>query len=123
MGDNVYLLRYIIQTEIVDLAMEVRIVTTAGAVKVLTPSVNVREDTGGGACARIEFVDTSLDEYEVSSIQLWRPDAVPFGCYDGGTCRVIMSVNFTGLRKRAQDRLVGTIRFCMETLNPEAISG
>lgn len=123
MGDNVYLLRYIIQTEIVDMPLEVRIVTTGGTVKRLTPASVAREDTGGGCCARVEFTDASLDEYEVSSINLARKDTVPFSCYDGGTCYIIVSASFTGLRKRAQDRLVGTIRFCMETLNPEAISG
>ncbi|MEM4959842.1 MAG: hypothetical protein QXX12_08250 [Nanopusillaceae archaeon] len=123
MGDNIYFIRKIVQDELAGLALVVEIRTTAGTTKTITPSSITRENITGGACVKVDFYDSSTDEYGVSSISLRRPATAPFPCLDGRSCRTVVTATVTGLTKTATDTLEGTIRFCINTPNPEAITG
>lgn len=123
MGDNIYFIRKIVQEELAGLALVVEIKTTAGTTKTITPSSITRENITGGACVKVDFYDSSTYEYDVFSISLRRPDTAPFPCLDGRSCRNIVMVTVTGLSKKAEDTLEGTIRFCIDTPFPEAITG
>lgn len=123
MGDNIYFIRKIVQDELAGLALVVEIRTTAGTTKTITPSSITRENFTDGACVKVDFYDSSTDEYSVSTIYLKRPATATFPCLDGRACRNLVMATVTGLTKTATDTLEGTIRFCINTPNPEAITG